>query len=225
MLFFVKSPAHAPVKSRLSESIGMEAARDLYRNFVGDMLETLAGVAAKTGHALFVCVHPPEAEALRQMQYWLGDDYRYWPQEGKDLGERMKNAFLASFAAGYKKTLLIGSDAPDLTGEIVAEGWERLEREGAVIGPARDGGYYLIGFQSDAFLPVVFEDIPWSTGEVLSATLQAFRAAGSDVSLLPPWQDIDTFADLQDFRARHEKDYFADSRTMRCLRSRQEKAS
>ena len=218
MLFFVKSPEHVPVKSRLAESIGPEAARDLYRNFVGDMLGTLAGVAAKTGHALSVCIHPPEAS--RQMRNWLGDDYRYQPQEGKDLGERMNNAFLASFAAGYGKTLIIGSDAPDLTGEIVTEGLERLEYEGAVIGPARDGGYYLIGFRSDAFLPAVFKDIPWSTGEVLTATLQVFRHAGSDVSLLPLWRDIDTAADLQDLRQRHENDYFTNSRTMRYLRSR-----
>lgn len=221
VLFFVKSPEHVPVKSRLAESIGTEAARDLYKNFVLDMLETLASVAAKTGLALYVCVHPPEA--LPEVRNWLGDDYRYQLQEGKDLGERMKNAFLTSFAAGYGKTLIIGSDTPDLTGEVVAEGFERLERGGTVIGPAHDGGYYLIGFRSDAFLPAVFKDIPWSTDEVFTATLQIFRHAGSDVSVLPPWRDIDTSVDLQDFQQRHGNDHFTDSRTMRCLRSRKEK--
>ena len=217
ILLFVKSPEHLPVKSRLAESIGKETARELYKNFVLDILETLSGAAAKIGCALRVCVHPPEA--LRHMRNWLGDNYRYLPQQGNTLGERMKNAFLASFADGYERVVIIGSDAPDLTGESITEAFRFLEDSEAVIGPAHDGGYYLIGFRSDAFLPVVFEDIPWSTGEVFAATMKIFQQAQCDVSVLPPWRDIDILPDLQDFRARHEKSSFADSRTMRYLRS------
>ncbi len=220
ILLFVKSPQHAPVKSRLAESIGEETACELYKNFVLDILETLTGVMATAGHALHVCVYPPETRASQFIRKWLGDDYRYLPQKGNDLGERMRNAFLASFADGYERALIIGSDAPDLPREIITEAFDRLEQGEAVIGPAYDGGYYLIGFRSDTFLPAVFEDIPWSTGNVFAATIKIFQQARCDISVLPPWRDMDTLPDLQDFRARHEKSSFADSRTMRYLLSR-----
>ncbi|MBI4634214.1 MAG: TIGR04282 family arsenosugar biosynthesis glycosyltransferase [Deltaproteobacteria bacterium] len=218
ILLFVKSPEQAPVKSRLAADIGEEAAGELYRNFVLDILETLSGVTATMRCALHVCVHPPGA--LQQTRKWLGNDYRCLPQRGQNLGERMRNAFQAGFAEGYKRAVIIGSDTPDLTGEIITEGLRRLEHGEAVIGPAHDGGYYLIGFRSDTFLPAVFEDIPWSTGDVFAATMKIFRQAKSDVAVLPPWRDVDTLSDLQDFRMRREKSSFADSRTMRCLRSR-----
>lgn len=218
ILLFVKSPEQVSVKSRLAADIGEETARELYKNFVLDIVETLSGVTATIRCAMHVCVHPPGA--LPQTRKWLGDDYRYLPQRGKNLGERMKNAFLAGFADGYERVLIIGSDAPDLTGEIITEGINSLKHREAVLGPAHDGGYYLIGLRPDTFLPAVFEDIPWSTEEVFAATMKIFRQAKRDVAVLPPWRDMDTLPDLQDLRERHKTNYFADSRTIRYLRSR-----
>lgn len=216
VLLFVKSPAHVPVKSRLAEAVDEEMARELYRNFVLDIMETLSGITAKSGAATTVCVYPPEAE--REMQTWLGGDRRYLPQEGNNLGERMRNAFLRSFSDGYRRAILIGSDAPDLTGEIITEGLACLEDRDAVIGPAHDGGYYLIGFRSGSFLPAVFDDIPWGTVEVFARTMQIFRRFAYDVPVLPPWRDIDTYDDLRHLKISHQQGPFADSRTMRYLR-------
>jgi rSAM/selenodomain-associated transferase 2/rSAM/selenodomain-associated transferase 1 len=218
ILLFVKSPQHVPVKSRLAASIGGETARELYKNFVLDILETLSGVAAKTGCVVCLCVHP--SGAVPEIRKWLGDGYRYLPQKGKDLGERMKNAFLDGFADGYGRAIILGSDAPDLTGEIITEGINSLGHGEAVIGPAHDGGYYLIGFRSDTFLPAVFEDISWSTGNVFAATMEIFRHARRHVSVLPSWRDIDTLPDLKDLRERHQTSGVVHSRTIRYLRSR-----
>lgn len=215
ILLFVKSPGHGAVKSRLAEDIGKEAARLLYGNFVLDMLDTLAGITAEGRCDLKVCFDPPGAAT--DVRGWLGDAYHYMPQRGQDLGERMKNAFIETFAEGYRRVLLMGSDVPDLAGEIIAEALSRLEQEGAVIGPAHDGGYYLIGFQSSAFVPEVFAGIPWGEAGVFQKTMESFRSEDRDVSVLPIWRDIDTLTDLKDLRERHSQSSFAGSRTMRYL--------
>ncbi len=216
ILLFVKSPRQVPVKSRLAESIGKQAARTLYENFIRDILKTLSAVSAKTGCAIRVYVYPPGAS--QEMGEWLGNDYPCLPQQGGDLGERMKNAFLAGFAEGYRWVMIVGSDVPDITEAILTEGISRLEEDpGAVIGPARDGGYYLVGFRPAAFLPAAFENIPWGTDTVFAETMNVFREARRQASLLPPWSDVDTLADLQDLRQRHRDDYFSSSRTMSWL--------
>ncbi len=195
LLFFVKSPGQTPVKSRLVRSIGIARATALYRLFVLDMLDTLGDVLKEAGYALRICFTPPEAgEAMKD---WLGDAYAYLPQQGKDLGERMKNAFVTGFSEGYPHVLLLGSDSPDLPAPFIKEGVRQLFHQGAVIGPAFDGGYYLIGFRAEAFLPAVFQGIAWSTGTVLQDTMKIFAAAAAPVTLLSPWYDIDTLEDLQ----------------------------
>lgn len=215
LLFFVKSPEQTTVKSRLAEAVGAETARELYRNFVLDMLDTLSDSAAGGQHDLWVCFYPPEAG--QEIRDWLGNSYTCVPQQGNDLGERMQNAFLTGFAEGYSRALLLGSDTPDLTSAIITAGLSRLTSHHAVIGPACDGGYYLLGFQSQAFLPAIFCGMPWSTGEVYTRTMEVFRRAHANVSVLPSWRDIDTIADLQDLLERHRNSSFARSRTMRCL--------
>lgn len=215
ILFFVKSPEQTTVKSRLAEAVGAETARELYRNFVLDMLDIPYDVTAKDQHDLRVCFYPPEAG--QEIQDWLGSSYAFVPQQGNDLGERMQNAFLTGFAAGYSRALLLGSDTPDLTISIITEGLSRLTSHHAVIGPACDGGYYLLGLQSEAFLPAIFCGMPWSTGEVYARTMEVFQRAHAKVSVLPPWRDIDTIADLQYLRERHRNSSFAHSRTVRYL--------
>jgi rSAM/selenodomain-associated transferase 1 len=215
ILFFIKAPKQTTVKSRLAEAVGAVTARELYRNFVLDMLDTLSAITAGGRYDLWVCFHPPEAG--QEIRAWLGSSYNCVPQQGSDLGERMQNAFLAGFAAGYSRAILLGSDTPDLTSEIINEGLSRLTTHPAVIGPACDGGYYLLGFQSQAFLPAIFCGMPWSTGEVYSRTREVFRQANVNVSVLPSWRDIDTIADLQALREGCRNSSFASSRTMRYL--------
>ena len=215
ILVFIKSPEKGTVKSRLAAAIGEEQACRLYENFVLDLLETLRKTAKDKSYALKVCFYPPESG--KTISTWLGSRYEYLPQHGKDLGERMSNAFREIFAEGYGQILLVGSDIPDLPGKMIHDGFASLERHGAVIGPTQDGGYYLIGFRSGCFLPDIFAGIPWSTSEVFEKTMAQLRFRNFDVSILPAWQDIDTLEDLRDLLKRHEHGDFRKSRTLRYL--------
>lgn len=213
ILLFVKQPAPGQVKSRIGAVLGRDRALELYRNFVLDSLETVE----RTSIPFRVCVHPPDA--IPEMAAWLGGDRTYLPQEGADLGQRMEQAFRAIFAQGVDRAALIGSDLPDLPIEILHQAMDALDRHEAVIGPARDGGYYLIGFRREGFLPGIFRGIELSVPDVLERTLGVFRKAGTTVHILPPWQDVDTIQDLRDLVTRNEQTAFAASRTMRYLGS------
>lgn len=216
ILVFIKSPEKGNVKSRLSAVIGEEHACRIYELFVLDLLKTLQKVADDGNYALKVCFYGPESgEAIAA---WLGSRYEYLPQQGKDLGERMSLSFRESFTSGHRQILLVGSDIPDLPAQIIHDGFAFLERHGAVIGPSHDGGYYLIGFRSDCFLPDIFAGIQWGTDEVFEKTMARFRLGNQDVSILPAWQDIDTLEDLRDLQARNTCGDFIDSETLRYLR-------
>ena len=195
------------VKSRLSRDIGAETALSLYKNFCLDLLETLR----RGRHAFKVFFYPPESG--KRIAEWLGQDCSYAPQRGGDLGERMKNAFHLAFAEGFSRVLLIGSDIPDLPNSILREAFG-FNGSDAVIGPAFDGGYYLIGFKEDSFLPEVFDGIPWGTDEVFKRTMERFRKGGCKVRILPTWRDVDRFEDLRALAERNRDTEFADSRTM-----------
>jgi uncharacterized protein len=153
LLFFVKNPEKGKVKSRLAAGIGDDSAVNVYKEIVDHMLSTLK----KGTFSLYVCFSPGNAQ--KPIKNWLGSAHRYLPQNGKDLGERMRNGFIDGFARGYKRVVLIGSDIPDLPMKSIKEAFQALEEMDSVIGPAYDGGYYLIGFKEKAFFPHVFEGI------------------------------------------------------------------
>ncbi|MHB8844344.1 MAG: TIGR04282 family arsenosugar biosynthesis glycosyltransferase [Nitrospirota bacterium] len=211
ILFFVKFPVTGNVKSRLAASLGADAAFALYRNFVLDMLASIEA----SGMPLRVCYHPPEAGAA--VRRWLGSSREYLPQEGADVGERMENAFSQAFAGGCPRAILVGSDIPDLPPAVFTNALRALDDHDAVIGPAQDGGYYLIGFRSDTFLPGAFRGIAWSTASVFPRTLQVLEGAGRKVLRLPLWRDVDTLDDLRDLAARSLGTAFGRSRTMTFL--------
>jgi hypothetical protein len=190
ILVFAKFPEPGRVKTRLAREVGHAAALRLYRAFVGDLLDTLR----QTGHPVAICHDPPPAG--ERMRDWLGPGYAYRPQNGADLGERMANALSSAFREGRKAAVLVGTDLPDLPGDIPSRAFAGLERTGAAIGPSPDGGYYLIGFAADAFRADVFRDIPWSTEVVFSRTRARMAENGLSPALLPVWNDIDTLADL-----------------------------
>ena len=211
VLVFVKFPVRGHVKTRLAAQIGQEQALRLYESFVLDILEWVKNLDVPVG----ICFDPPEAK--EQFKQWLGGDYSYFAQIGRDLGQRMKNAFVHSFDEGFERVILIGSDIPDLPAQYLHEALNALESNGAVIGPSRDGGYYLIGFSRASFLPAVFEDITWSTSAVFRQTIAIFRKNELKVHLLPEWYDVDTAADLQSLLLRNRLTPFEDSRTYRYL--------
>jgi rSAM/selenodomain-associated transferase 1 len=191
LLFFVKNPEKGKVKSRLAAVIGDDSALSLYKNLVAQMLSILKGGT----FPLYICFFPKNAQ--KPIKNWLGREYRYIPQNGKDLGERMRNSFVDGFAMGHKRVVLIGSDIPDLPMKYIEEAFQSLKRMDAVIGPAYDGGYYLIGFKDKTFSPQVFEGIAWGTKSVFDETMKKLKRFRRAVHTLPCQRDIDTVEDLK----------------------------
>jgi len=187
----VRHPGHIPVKTRLAAAIGPEAARSLYEALAADALPALAA----GDHALVVLYDPPEAgEATAR---WLGTGPLYRPQRGRDLGRRMASGFRVAFEEGYQQAVLVGSDIPGLNGSLIEAAFAGLQSGAAVLGPARDGGYYLIGFSRETFLPEAFRGIPWGSREVLAKTVEILERHRRRVFLLPSRRDVDTAEDLE----------------------------
>jgi rSAM/selenodomain-associated transferase 1 len=191
LLFFVKNPVKGKVKSRLAAVIGEDSAVYLYKNLVAQMLATLK----KGTFPLYVCFFPKNAQKLTKN--WLGTEYRYVPQNGKDLGERMRNGFTGAFQMGFKRVVLIGSDIPDLPLGFIREAFASLREKDVVIGPAYDGGYYLIGFRDKTFSPQVFEGIAWGTKNVFYETIKKLKGLRRAIHALPYQRDIDTAEDFK----------------------------
>ncbi|MHC4738892.1 MAG: TIGR04282 family arsenosugar biosynthesis glycosyltransferase, partial [Planctomycetota bacterium] len=135
-------------------------------------------------------------------------------QSGKDLGERMKNAFLRTFGNNFTRVIIIGSDSPDLPADYINLAFSALLTHDVVIGPSDDGGYYLIGFCKKAFLPGALEGIGWSGESVCEQTIRILRKYKRKVYLLPQWYDVDTVADLKLLLQRNKNTSFIKSATM-----------
>jgi len=121
------------------------------------------------------------------------------------------------FASGYERVILIGSDIPDLPASVIDDAFQAIGYSDAVIGPARDGGYYLIGFQRGGFCKEAFDDIAWGTETVFRDTAAILKRSGISMHVLPCWQDVDTVEDLIDLLHRNRKGSFIKSRTMSFL--------
>ena len=213
LVMFVRFPGQGQVKSRLAKDLGEEAATNLYRCFVEDLLERFS----KEAYRLRIAFYPAEKE--REMREMLGDEFSYIPQTGEDLGERMKLSFLRCFSEGLRAVVLIGSDVPDLPARIVDEAFLALDEYEAVIGPSVDGGYYLLGFKQDTFNGDVFMGLPWGAETVFQETMKILRRAGAPVHVLPVWWDIDKPEDIAALIENSQKTGFADSKTMLYLKT------
>lgn len=202
-LLFLRAPEKGRVKTRLAATLGEDITLTLYRLFVKDILETLT----QAGYPVILCGYPEEK--LAGISTWLGPALPCWSQFGNDLGGKMANAFSRAFSEGFDRVVLVGSDIPDLPPRIIRDAFSALGKEGAALGPATDGGYYLIAFRRSAFLPEAFKNISWSTGQVLAQTLAVFSDNGTPVRLLEQWRDIDTLEDIKALSARHPADISA----------------
>ena len=211
ILLFVKYPVPGRVKTRLGHSVGEKTAAELYSMFVLDILSGLAGFDA----ALRICFDPYEPQM--RYQEWLGGDYSYIPQQGNDLGRRMKNAFESAFGCGFSKVVIIGSDSPDLPGDFISLALAKLDSFDAAVGPGSDGGYYLIGFRRESFLPTVFSDIAWSGPSVFEKTKQILETNQRRTYFLGQWHDVDTLGDLEALWLRNRNTPFKQSMTISYL--------
>jgi uncharacterized protein len=194
-----KEPVPGKVKTRLTPEISPAEAADLYRCFIRDRIK---GIASLTGIDRAVA-YTPEG-AIGAFSALPLDGFELFPQRGADLGERLNNIFLDKLSNGYKAVSIVDSDSPDLPNRLIRESLQLLLSNQAevVFGPCHDGGYYLVGMRKPH--PELFRDIPWSTGSVLSTSLEKSRALGLDVKLLSFWNDLDTFEDLLQFYDRYK---------------------
>lgn len=212
IFIMVKHPQAGKVKVRLAKSLGETAATGLYRAFILDTLATVQDLDVP----FYIAVHPPESHV--KLAQWLGPSLRYFPQKGANLGERLHNGFIAMFNQKYNQVIALASDCPDLPAEILQKAVSNLKTHKAVIGPATDGGYYLIGFSKDSFIPDSFRNISWSTDAVFQETLTRIEAETNEVCVLPEWQDIDTKSNLQEFYMLHKSRAGATLHSLRYLR-------
>lgn len=209
----MKYPEEGNVKMRLAQSLGEEAATGLYRSFIQDTLTTVKSLEIP----FHIAVYPPESQ--EQFAHWLGHSYQFIHQQGMDLGKRLQNGFTTMFDIGYHQVIALASDSPDLPLEILQEAVNNLQTHKVVIGPATDGGYYLIGFSHDLFIPEVFEDISWSTATVFRDTLSRIESVTNQVHVLSEWSDIDTKSDLRRFYETYQLQPSKTLHTMNYLHS------
>jgi uncharacterized protein len=191
----MRVPGREAVKTRLHAALGPGAATLLYRCLVLDML----GVAARVPGVVPVAAFSPVG-AGSAMAGLVPGGMRCLAQRGDDLGARMANLIADLLAAGHPAVLVTGSDLPTVPIEYLAEAARVLSGGGAdvVLGPAEDGGYYLVGLRRPA--PELFVDVAWGTAAVLEVTLARARALGLRAYLLSEWHDVDTVDDVARLR-------------------------
>ncbi len=184
LLIFIKNPVLGKVKTRLAATVGADKALKVYFELLRHTREISSQVEADR----FLCY----SDAVEEHDDWSNEEFIKKTQTGADLGARMSNAFKVALIHN-KKVVIIGSDCPLLQADHLAVAFAKLEEYPFVIGPALDGGYYLLGMRQ--FSPEVFEHIEWSTDAVFSATLENIKALGQTCFQLPPLPDVDTEAD------------------------------
>jgi rSAM/selenodomain-associated transferase 1 len=185
-----KYPAPGRVKTRLARTLGDECACALYRAFVLDLADRLDALPYLVTWA-YAPAEAPFAALL--------PEGCVRPQRGADLGERMAHAIDAALADGAPCVVVLGADVPHVPAASIMEAVERLlAGTDVVLGPARDGGYYLIGAR--AAVPGLFTDVAWGTADVLATTMERARRLGLSVHLLPPTFDVDERDDLTALR-------------------------
>ena len=185
-MIFVKNPIRGKVKTRLAKTIGEERALAVYN----DLLRYTCNVTRNIDCFKVVFY----SDFIDNNDLWEESVFQKEIQTGKDLGERMKNSFRLMFGSGFKKIVIIGSDCLEISPRIIDEAFRILDYTEVVIGPASDGGYYLMGLkQIHDFL---FDNKSWSTSSLLNETIEELIREGVGFSLLPELSDIDEEQDL-----------------------------
>jgi len=190
-----KAPVAGHVKTRLVPPLSHDQAADLSRALLADLL---GHVSALTGAEHYLFFTPEGAAA--SMSELAGGKFHLVAQRGDDLGARMEAVFADLWKRGHRRMVLIGGDLPVFPLEFLEQAFARLDTpaDRVVLGPSRDGGYYLVGMNRR--VAEIFTDMTWSHGRVLSETLKKIRSLGIEALQLPLWFDVDTPADLAEMR-------------------------
>ncbi len=187
LIIFTKNPEPGLVKTRLARSIGDKKALEVYE----ELRHHTALIAQNVAVNRTVCY----SHFLPDADIFLTEHFNAQLQVGEDLGERMLNAIQRGFDEGFRRVVLIGTDCYELSAAILDSAFAVLKRADAVVGPASDGGFYLIGLTKP--IEELFLGREWSTKEVLSGTIEVLQRLALPYELLPELSDIDTFDDLK----------------------------
>jgi len=189
LLIFTKNPIAGKVKTRLAKGIGDIAALEVYK--------ILLDHTRKVTAALQVNKHVYYAWKIVQDDLWEGNNFQKRLQVEGDLGEKMQAAFTEGFREGYERIIVIGSDLYDLETQDLENAFNELDQHDYVIGPAKDGGYYLLGMKS--LNTALFKDKAWSTSSVFEQSLR--EISENSYKVLPLKNDIDMLEDIKDIPA------------------------
>ncbi len=187
-MIFIKNPVPGKVKTRLGKDIGYEEAAAYYEK----LLEITRQAAINTSSDKWLWY----GDYINKSDSWSAATFTKKLQTAGDLGIRMQSAFEKAFEQGYEKVVIIGSDCPEMSSGVLEKAFEKLTEADVVIGPANDGGYYLMGMKKA--LPL-FENVDWSTRQVLDQTIAHLKKQNLNYILLEKLTDLDTIEDLKHF--------------------------
>ena len=190
VIIFIKNPIEGKVKTRLAATVGDAKALKIYLQLIAHTLNEVEITDADK----YIYFSESVADEIGSNKL----PYYKRVQQGKDLGERMLNAFAAVFAKGYKKVIIIGTDCPAIDSNLLEMAFEKLDETHIVFGPATDGGYYLAGMTK--LETGLFFNIPWSTDTVLKESQSICRRQNKTFSLLKELSDVDVEADLSHYK-------------------------
>lgn len=189
LIIFTRNPELGKVKTRLAKTIGNENALTIYK--------TLLDKTAKTTSKINCDKAVYYSAKIRDNDIWDDSIFHKYLQKGEDLGVRMRNAFTEAFNSNYNKVVIIGTDLYHLDPDHLKEAFHSLDSHDVVIGPAQDGGYYLLGMKS--LNSKVFKHKKWGTSNVLQETLNDLQ--DQSIHFLETLNDIDVYDDIINIEA------------------------
>ncbi len=190
LLIFTRYPEAGKTKTRLIPALGAEGAARLHRRLTEKMIGEAGLLEEKMGNSTVIHY---SGGSMEQVTAWLGP-VACVEQAAGDLGQKMQTAFHRAFSGGADRAVLVGTDIPDLDTELLGRAFTSLRTGDVVLGPSRDGGYYLIGLTARVapqLYRLLFQQMAWSTGDVYAATILRLGNSGHPAIILPTLTDID----------------------------------
>lgn len=191
LVMFTRYPKAGQAKTRLIPHLGATAAASLQRRMTEHIVETIRPLHKRRTLSLEIQF---TGGTLAEMQAWLGKDWRYQPQSKGNLGQRLTTAFDRHFDQQFQRVVAIGADCPAIAADHVCQAFDALQTQDVVLGPAHDGGYYLVGLRQSR--PALFDGIAWGTPQVFEQTIAISDRLNLSVATLETLRDIDRPEDL-----------------------------
>lgn len=199
VLMFAKAPQIGRVKTRLAKDVGPKEALRLYERMALRLWNDVLALRANGGGQVWLCFDPPDQ--ADPVSSWLPGADRYLAQVPGDLGHRLTAAFLEARALEFRRIAVVGMDSPELSTEVIEEAFSRVPRERIVVGPAPDGGFYLLAMACPGPDPRgLFQNVQWSSERTLKDVSRNARMQGIRPFRLTMRPDIDTLSDLETYR-------------------------